>query len=160
VELRQRAVEHASLGARHVEVQLTQHPTVDWVNLVSINVLRATRGANGSVVASWLADSSGRTVTFDGVRPSWAEIKASRPIRAPGFEGHFHIALSTAGVFLSTFYVTAAFLVLGLAAYYCFRRLPLAALDDAEHLLQAKQAELLMQKEQLEKQNLRFNAAL
>ena len=53
-----------------------------------------------------------------------------------------------------------AFLVLGLAAYYCFQRLPLAALDRALQRLEAKQQELIEQKGQLEMQNLRFDAAL
>ena len=44
-------------------------------------------------------------------------------------QGQFHIAVSTREVFVGTFYVAAGFLILGLAAYYCFRRLPLAALD-------------------------------
>ena len=53
-----------------------------------------------------------------------------------------------------------ASLILGLAAYYGFRRLPLAGLDRAQQLLDAKQSELLSQKSQLEMQNLRFDAAL
>src|SRR6185295_18312079 len=85
---------------------------------------------------------------------------ADRPIRASGFEGNFHVAVTTRGVFIGTLYVAAAFLVLGLAAYYVFCRLPLAALDEAQRLLHVKQAELLAQKEQLETQNLRFDAAL
>jgi diguanylate cyclase (GGDEF)-like protein len=85
---------------------------------------------------------------------------ASKPIRTPEFKGRFHIAVSTREVFVGTFYVAVGFLVLGLAAYYGFRRLPLAGLDRAQHLLDAKQSELLSQKSQLEMQNLRFDAAL
>ncbi len=160
LQLQQRAIEQANLGARHVEVQLAQQKSVDWLNQVSISVLHATRGANSTVVANWLTDKNGTTLMFDGVPAWWPEFKASRPIRAPGFEGRFHIAVSTREVFVGTIYVAVAFLILGLAAYYCFRRLPLAALDDAQQLLQDKQTELLAQKEQLEKQNLRFDAAL
>jgi diguanylate cyclase (GGDEF)-like protein len=47
-----------------------------------------------------------------------------------------------------------------LAAYFCFQRLPLAALDRALQRLEAKQRELIDQKRQLEIQNLRFDAAL
>jgi diguanylate cyclase (GGDEF)-like protein len=160
LQLQQRAVEQATLGARHVEVQLRQQKSDDWLNHVSISVLHATRGANSTVVASWLTDKNGTTLMFDGVPVWWPEFKVSQPIRAPGFEGKFHLAVSTRHLFVTTFYVTAAFLLLGLGAYYCFRRLPLAALDAADRLLQAKQAELMAQKEQLEKQNLRFDAAL
>jgi diguanylate cyclase (GGDEF)-like protein len=160
VQLQQRAVEQANLGARHVEVQLAQQQSIDWFNQVSINVLHATRGPNGIVVASWLTDKKGATLMFQGERASWPEFKADRPIRASGFEGNFHVAVTTRGIFIGTFYVAAAFLVLGLAAYYAFRRLPLAALDEAQRLLHAKQAELLAQKEQLETQNLRFDVAL
>jgi diguanylate cyclase (GGDEF)-like protein len=160
IQLQQRALEQANLGARHVEVQLSQRQSIDWFNQVSINVLHATRGPNSIVVASWLTDKSGATLTFQGERASWPEFKADRPIRASGFEGNFHVAVTTRGIFIGTLYVAAAFLVLGLAAYYAFRRLPLAALDEAQGLLHAKQAELLAQKEQLQTQNLRFDAAL
>ena len=112
------------------------------------------------VVASWLTDSDGTMLMFQGATASWPEIKASKPIRTPQFKGHFHIAVSTREVFVGTFYVAVGFLILGLAAYYCFRRLPLAGLDEAQKLLDAKQSELLSQKPQLEMQNLRFDAAL
>jgi diguanylate cyclase (GGDEF)-like protein len=160
IQLQQRALEQANLGARHVEVQLTQRQSIDWLNQVSINVLHATRGPNSVVVASWLTDKNGATLTFQGEPASWPEFKAHRPIKASGFEGNFHVAVTTRGIFIATFYVAAAFLLLGLAANYAFRRLPLAALDNAQRLLHAKQAELLTQKEQLQTQNLRFDAAL
>ena len=160
IQLQQRAIEQANLGARHVEVQLTQQQSIEWLNHVSINVLHATRGPNSIVVASWLTNKSGATLMFQGERSSWPEFSADRPIRASGFEGNFHVAVTTRGVFIGTLYVAAAFLVLGLAAYYVFCRLPLAALDEAQRLLHVKQAELLAQKEQLETQNLRFDAAL
>jgi diguanylate cyclase (GGDEF)-like protein len=52
-------------------------------------------------------------------------------------------------VFVATSYVSVAFLLLGIAAYYCFRRLPLATLDDALEQLQSKQGELIAQKQGL-----------
>ena len=78
----------------------------------------------------------------------------------PHFERTVPYRAQHAQVFVGTFYVRLAFLLLGIAAYYCFRRLPLAALDDALQQLQSKQGELLSQKQQLEVQNLRFDAAL
>jgi diguanylate cyclase (GGDEF)-like protein len=160
LQLQQRAEEQAMLGARHVEVQLTHQGSLDRLNQVSINVLHATSNPNSVVVASWVTDSAGATLTFQGRTASWPEMLASKPIRTPEFKGHFHIAVSTREVFVGTFYVAAGFFILGLAAYYCFRRLPLAGLDRAQHLLDAKQSELLSQKFQLEMQNLRFDAAL
>ena len=59
IQLQQRAIEQANLGARHVEVQLTQQQSIEWLNHVSINVLHATRGPNSIVVASWLTNKSG-----------------------------------------------------------------------------------------------------
>jgi diguanylate cyclase (GGDEF)-like protein len=159
-QLKERASAQARLGARHVEVQLQQHTTANRFTQVSINVLHATRGANSFVVASWLTDTNGTLLMFEGERPWWPELEAVRPIRAAGFEGNFHIAVTTRSLFVGTLYVTGAFLVLGLAAYYCFCRVPLAALDQSDRLLNAKQAELQAQKEELERQNLRFAAAL
>ena len=158
--LQERAVEQASLGARHVKVQLDQQKSADALNQISINVLHATRGPDGIVMASWLTDKNGTILTFRGEPARWPELEASKPIKTQGFEGNFHVAVTTRNVFLGTINTTAAFLVLGLAIYYCFRRLPLAALDEAQHLLQSKQWELRSQKEQLETQNLRFEAAL
>src|SRR5882672_3592722 len=48
-QLQQRADEQATLGARHLEVQLDQGHAVDWLNRVSINVLHATRVPNSVV---------------------------------------------------------------------------------------------------------------
>ncbi len=160
LQLQQRAEEQTMLGARHVEVQLTQQGSVDRLNQVSINVLHATRSPNSVVAASWVTDDAGTTLMFQGRPTAWPEMRASKPIRTPHFKGHFHIAVSTREVFVGTFYVAAGFLILGLAAYYGFRRLPLAGLDRAQHLLDVKQSELLSQKSQLEMQNLRFDAAL
>ena len=148
------------LGARHVEVQLTQQGTLDRLNQVSINVLHATRTPNSVVVASWVTDDAGATLMFQGSAARGRRCDASKPIRTPQFKGHFHIAVSTREVFVGTLYVAGGFFILGLAAYYGFRRLPLAGLDEAQQLLDAKQSELLSQKYQLETQNLRFDAAL
>ena len=98
------------LGARHVEVQLTQQGSVDRLNQVSINVLHATRSPNSVVAASWVTDDAGRTLMFQGRPTSWPEMKASKPIRTPHFKGHFHIAVSTREVFVGTFYVAGGFL--------------------------------------------------
>jgi len=160
LHLQERAVEQASLGARHVEVQLNQQAAGDRFGQVSVNVLHATRGPDGIVMASWLTDKNDTILMFQGEPARWPEIEASKPIRARSFVGNFHVAVTTRDVFVGTIYTAAGFLVLGLAAYYCFRRLPLAALDEAQHLLQCKQGELLSQKDQLETQNLRFEAAL
>jgi diguanylate cyclase (GGDEF)-like protein len=160
LQLQERAADQARLGARHVEVQLRNLSSIDWLSRVSINVLHATRGPNGIVTASWLTDKTGTTLMFKGEPARWPELRASSPIRATGFEGSFHVAVTTQDLFVGTLWVAAAFLGLGLAAYYCFRRLPLAALDEAQRLLQVKQVELVAKKEQLETQNLRFEAAL
>ena len=97
---------------------------------------------------------------FQGRTAWWPELWATAQIDSAAFQGYFHVAVSTRQVFLGTLHAALAFLVLGLAAYYCFRRLPLAALDRALQRLEAKQRELLEQKDQLEMQNLRFDAAL
>jgi diguanylate cyclase (GGDEF)-like protein len=68
--------------------------------------------------------------------------------------------MSTRQVFIGTLHVALAFLLLGVAAYYCFQRLPLAALDRALQRLEGKRRELLEQKDRLVMQNLRFDAAL
>jgi len=159
-QLRQRATEQATLGARHIEVQLGQQNAVDRLKQVSISVLHATRSPDSAVVASWVTADDGTVLMFQGAPTTWPEIRATKPITTPDFKGNFHIAVSTRSLFVGTAYVAIGFFILGLAAYYCFRRLPLAALDEAQNLLEAKQAELLAQKEQLERQNLRFDAAL
>jgi diguanylate cyclase (GGDEF)-like protein len=159
-DLRQDAVEQASLGARHVEMQLTMDRAKDSLTQVSISVVHATARPNSTVVASWLTDKDGFTLMFRGESAWWPELKAHMPVSAGGFTGHFHVAMSTRRVFLGTLYVGTAFLLLGFAAYYCFRRLPLASLDDALQQLESKQVELIAQKHQLEMQNFRFDAAL
>jgi diguanylate cyclase (GGDEF)-like protein len=160
LQLQQRAAEQATLGARNVEVQLTRQHGPDWVNQVLINVVHATRTPHSVVVASWLTDTKGTTVMFQGQSAFWPEITAHMPVRAQQFEGRFYVAVTTRDIFVRAFQVAAVFLLVGLIAYYCFRRLPLAAIDHASRLLQAKQAELIAQKSQLETQNLRFDAAL
>jgi diguanylate cyclase (GGDEF)-like protein len=160
LQLQQRAGEQAMLGARHVEVQLSNQVGLDRLNQVSINVLHATSSPHSVVTASWVTDETGKILMFQGRSAAWPEMRVDKPIRTPHFKGRFHIAVSTREVFVGTFYSAAGFLLLGLAAYYCFRRLPLAGLDRAQHLLDVKQSELLSQKLQLEMQNLRFDAAL
>jgi diguanylate cyclase (GGDEF)-like protein len=158
-QLHRRAQEQAMLGARHVEVQLVQQPAADRLNQVSISVLHATHSPDSSIVASWVTAENGALLMFQGRLQGWPEIKAESPIRTTDFRGRFHIAVSTRDIFVGTFWVTAGFLFLGLAAYFCFRRLPLAGLDKAQRLLDAQQAELLAHKHQLEMQNLRFDTA-
>lgn len=159
-QLQQHALEQASIGARHVEVQLSKKETVDWLAQASINVLHATQGAKSSITASWVTDTAGASLMFQGRSAWWPEFWAKAKIDAAAFHGYFHVAVSTRQVFLGTLHAALAFLLLGLAAYYCFRRLPLAALDRALQSLEAKQHELLEQKDQLEMRNLRFDAAL
>ncbi len=159
-QLRQHAIEQASIGARHIEVQLSKKETVDWLAQASMNVLHATQGAKSSITASWVTDTAGASLMFQGGSAWWPELWAKAKIDAAVFHGHFHVAVSTRQVFLGTLQAALAFLVLGLAAYYCFRRLPLAALDRALQRLEAKQRELFEQKDQLEMQNVRFDAAL
>ncbi len=59
-QLRQHALEQASIGARHIEVQLSKKETVDWLAQASINVLHATQGAKSSIAASWVTDTARR----------------------------------------------------------------------------------------------------
>ncbi len=159
-QLRQHAMEQASIGARHIEVQLTKAETIDWVTHTSMTVLHATQGAKSSITASWVTNKAGATLMFQGHPVWWPEVWAKASIDAAGLKGYFHVALSTRQVFLGTLHALLVFLLLGAAAYYCFRRLPLAALDRALQRLEAKQRELIEQKSRLEVQNLRFDAAL
>jgi diguanylate cyclase (GGDEF)-like protein len=133
---------------------------IDWMTQISINVVVATQRADSPLVASWVTDATGATVMFQGRSPWWPELWASAKISSPAFQGHFYVALSTGAVFLGTFGVALAFLVLGLGAFYCFQRLPLSALDRALQKLEANKQELLDQKARLEVQNFRFDAAL
>ena len=153
LQLRQRAAEQATLGARHVEVQLTYQHGADWTNQVLINVVHATRTPHSVVVASWLTDAENKMLMFQGETAWWPELTASMPVHSSQFEGRFHVAVSTRNVLVGAMQIAAVFLVLGLLAYFCFRRLPLAAIDNAAKELRAK-------REQLETQNLRFDAAL
>ena len=159
-QFQQHALEQASIGARHIEVQLSKKETIDWLAQASMNVLHATQGAKSSIAASWVTDTTGATLMFQGQAAWWPELWAKAKINAGVFHGYFHVAVSTRQIFLGTMQTAFAFLVLGLAAYYCFQHLPLAALDRALQRLEAKQQELIEQKGQLEMQNLRFDAAL
>ena len=95
-------------------------------------MLQATSIASSAAVASWVTN--------------WPERTVSVPIHAFRFDGHLHVALSTREVFVNTCGVFAAFLLLGLAANYYFRRLPLLALDQALRQLNAKQEETAVTK--------------
>jgi diguanylate cyclase (GGDEF)-like protein len=159
-QLQQRAMEQALLGARHVEVQLTRKESIDWLAQVSIDVVHATQGANSAIAASWVTDKAGATLMFQGRSPWWPELEARAAISSAAFNGYFNVAVSTREIFIGTLKVAMAFLLLGLAAYFCFQRLPLAALDRALRRLEANQRHLVAQKNQLEAQNLRFDAAL
>ena len=150
------------LGARHVEVQLTNQVRHRLGSTRSRSTsLHATTQPNSVVVASWVTDETGMIADVPGqVR---VRGRRSGPACRSARRTSTDISISrvsTREVFVGTFYVAAGFLLLGLAAYYCFRRLPLAALDRAQQLLDVKQAELISQKQQLEMQNLRFDAAL
>jgi diguanylate cyclase (GGDEF)-like protein/PAS domain S-box-containing protein len=152
-ELGARAREHATVGARHIEIQLIKAADADAINEIAPNILYATHGAHETVVASWVAEKDGHTVAFAGRSVSWPELTAHAPIRAMGFEGTFFAACSTGPIILGTLNTLLAFLALGLAAWYCFRRLPLTALDTALGLLQQAQADAL-------EKNVRFDTAL
>src|SRR5207244_592230 len=102
--------EQATLGARHVEVQLTSQHSVDWVNQVLVNVVHATRTPHSVVVASWLTDARGAMLMFQGQSGWWPEIRASVPVRAQLFEGRFHVAATTRDVFVGAFHIAGIFL--------------------------------------------------
>jgi diguanylate cyclase (GGDEF)-like protein len=159
-DLKSDAAEQAAIGARHFEMQMTMDRSSDSFQHISNSVVHITTDANSDVIASWLTDKNGLITTFHGVPVQWPEIWGSVPVHTAAFDGQFHVALSTRRVFVATSYVSLAFLLLGIAAYYCFRRLPLATLDDALEQLQSKQGELLSQKQKVEVQNLRFDTAL
>jgi diguanylate cyclase (GGDEF)-like protein/PAS domain S-box-containing protein len=151
-ELRARATEHASVGARHVELQLTRAARPQAIEETAGGILYATRGADDTIVASWITDKTGMMLAFAGRSVFWPEFRVDAPIRAVGFEGTFHVACSAGPLIVGTLNTSLAFLVLGLAAWYCFR-LPLTALDTALGLLQQAQAEA-------HDKNVRFNTAL
>ncbi len=153
-ELRARATEHAAVGARHVEMQLVKAASdAGAITDVAPSIVYAMRGADGTVVASWITSKDGHTLSFAGRSVFWPELMGRAPIRAVGFEGTFFVACSTGPVILGTLNTLLAFLVLGLAAWYCFRRLPLTALDTALGLLQQAQMEA-------QEKNVRFDTAL
>jgi len=159
-ELRKRATEYASLGARQVEVQLIKHRGENWLNEVSTNVLYGMRKADGAVVASWLTDKSGAALMFNGEKAVWPEVRGIATIKVDGFDGYFHIAVSTREVCLEVLWVSVFFLLLGVAAHRCFTRWPIAALDAASRVLEENQQALQQQKAELELHNMRFDAAL
>jgi diguanylate cyclase (GGDEF)-like protein len=159
-QLRQRASEQAAVGARHIEVQLTNATLVDRLNQASITVLHATLGGNSPVAATWVTDERGALLMFQGASAWWPELWAHARIRAADFQGQFNIAVSSREVFVHTLWVSLSFLLLGVAAHYSFRWLPLAALDEALQQLNHNQRVLETQKRELEVQNLRFDTAL
>jgi diguanylate cyclase (GGDEF)-like protein len=152
-QLRSGALEHAAIGARQIELRVVNSGGIDGVGDAATTALLATLDANSTVVASWITQGDNTVQTVKGRAVAWPEIHVSVPIEALGFEGRFHIAVSTERVLLQTLHVLLAFLVLGLAAHYCFTRLPLAALDDALALLGQQQLEL-------EAKNQRFDTAM
>ena len=159
-QLRQYAAEQAAIGARHLEVQLGNTQSIDWLAQASMNVIHATQGAKSSIAASWVTDAKGGTLMFQGGEAWWPEIRAKAKIRAPSLRGQFHVAISTRQAFIGTLQTSFVFTLLGLAAYYCFQRLPLAALDRALQRVESSRRALVAQKGQLQTQNLRFDAAL
>jgi PAS domain-containing protein len=158
--LEQRALQYATVGARHLEAQLSLQLSADSLGQAASTVLQATSIASGTVVATWVTNRDGKVMYFQGGQANWQERTVSAPIHAFRFEGRLFVALSTREVIVNTCGVLAAFLLLGLLANYYFRRLPLLALDEALRQLNAKQEELLLQKAELESQNERFDAAL
>ena len=152
-EISARAREHATVGARHIEMQLLKAAELAAVKEIAPSVLYATRVADDTVVANWVTEKDGHTVAFAGRSLFWPELIGQAPIRAMGFEGTFFAACSTGPIIIGTLNTLLAFLVLGFAAWYCFRRLPLTALDTALGLLQQAQAEA-------HDKNVRFNTAL
>ncbi len=161
-QLEQRALEQAAVGARHVEAQLLPKRGVpDGLQQVAINVVNATSGNNAPVSASWVTDTNGFVLTFMGSQTAWPEVRAQSAIRSDGAPvGHFNAAISSRELFIGTASIAAAFLLLALAAHYCFTRLPLAALDRALRLVEKKQEALIAHQTQVETQNMRFEAAL
>jgi len=158
--LEQRALQYATVGARHLEAQLSLQLSADSLGQAASTVLQATSIASGAVVATWVTNRDGKVMYFQGGQANWPERTVSAPIHAFRFDGRLFVALSTREVIVNTCGVLAAFLLLGLLANYYFRRLPLLALDEALRQLNAKQEELLLQKAELESQNERFDAAL
>jgi hypothetical protein len=111
-QLQLHALEQASIGARHIEVQLGRRENIDWLAQASMNVLYATQGAKSSIAASWVTDEQGGTLMFQGQTAFWPELRAMAKINAPMFQGHFHVAVSTRQVFLGTLQTSLVFLLL------------------------------------------------
>jgi diguanylate cyclase (GGDEF)-like protein len=153
IQLHYRAKEHATVSASHIQMQLLRSPEPNAIQEIAVGVLHATKAADDTILASWVTDNTGSIVMFDGRSAFWPEIRVQAPVKGAGFEGHMHIASTTRGIFVGTFNVALAFLLLGVAAHYCFRRLPLAALDEALARLHRNQAEL-------EEKNVRFDTAM
>ena len=82
-----------------------------------------------AVVASRLTDKNRGALMFSGETARWPEVQRKAAIKSDSFEGFFHVAVSTRDVWVETLWVSVIFLMLGLAAHYCFTRWPLAALD-------------------------------
>ncbi|MGE3067093.1 MAG: putative bifunctional diguanylate cyclase/phosphodiesterase [Hyphomicrobiaceae bacterium] len=160
VQLQDRAYEQATVGARHMEVLLGEGTSDIWANHVSARVLEATTGLTNAVVTSWIGDYQDRTVMSRGRTTAWPTVQARVPVRAAAHGGYFHIEMSTRDVVVSTLMFAGASLLLALAAFWCFRRVPLAALDHAMGLLNTKHEEVAEQRSQLERQNLRFDLAI
>jgi hypothetical protein len=158
--LKQWALQFATVGARHLEAQLSLQLSHEPLSQAASNVLQATSIASSAAVASWVTNSDGKLMYFQGGQANGPERTVSAPIHAFRFDGHLYVALSTREVFVNTCGGFAAFLLLGLAANYYFRRLPLLALDQALRQRNAKQEALLLQKAELETQNERLEAAL
>lgn len=160
-QLEQRALEQAAVGARHIEAQLLPKRGIpDGLQQVAVNVVHATSGNNAPVSASWVTDKDGVVLTFMGSHTLWPEVRAQSAIRSDGLVGYFNAAISSRELFIGTASVATAFLLLALAAHYCFTRLPLAALDRALRLVEKKQEALIAHQTQVETQNMRFQAAL
>ena len=161
LQLQQRAEEQAMLGARHVEVQLTQQERIDRLNQVSINVLHATRSAQqrrrrqlGHRQRRHDADvpGQGRVVAGDARPASRSARRSSRGISiSPSARARSSSARSMSP-----------------PASCCWALPPTTASAACRwrgwtrrsNCCDAKQSELLSQKHQLEMQNLRFDAAL
>jgi diguanylate cyclase (GGDEF)-like protein len=159
-QVQQRADEQAALGARYVAVQLTKSGAIDWLTQVSIDAVQASHGGSSPIVASWVTDAADQLLMFKGNSSPWPETRGRAAIKAEAFTGFFHVAVSSRDAIIGTFQVSLAFLGLGLAAYYCFQRVPLSALDAVLRRLKAQQLELVAQKNMAEAQNFRFDAAL
>jgi PAS domain-containing protein len=141
-QLKQHALEQASVGARHVEFQLGQSTAGEWVDQVSVGVLFATTTADHhTVVASWITDPAGKTLMFQGEAAHWLEVQGQAPIRATKLQGAFHVSLSGNGVLSGTLNALLIFGAVAVAAHYAFRRLPLSALDQLRQEIEKNESE-------------------